>query len=46
METTEGHQAGEQEESQSDFHNSGFDPFHGQELRPIELYFLGGLDER
>ena len=44
--STEGHEAGEQEESQSDFHNSGFDPLRGQELGPIELYFLGGLDER
>jgi hypothetical protein len=46
METTERHQAGEQEESQSDFDNSGFDPLQRQELWPIELYFFGGLDER
>jgi hypothetical protein len=46
MEAAEDHQAGEQEESQSDFHNSGFDPLHGQELGPIELYFFGGLEER
>jgi len=46
MDAKEGEKCCEEDESNNDFADPGFDPFYRQELRPIKPHFFGGLDER